>query len=372
MSHSKRLVICCDGTWNSADQHQNGEPCPTSVLRLAYRVAASDGTSPQVVHYNQGVGTGNKVDRWLGGAFGTGLEDNLFEAYRFLVANYNPGDEIYLFGFSRGAFTARSLAGLVRTSGILARSHVERYGEALALYRGRNDAPATDRATKFRRTFSIEPFTRIKLVGVWDTVGARGIPISSSRRKYEFHDLELSGAVEHGYHALALNEHRKPYNAALWSNAPKHLYTYPGDGIATEAAEQTVQQVWFVGAHSDVGGGYGGRSTANLSDIPLRWMITRAEAAGLAFDANVARDLPLRDDSESCAAELHNSYSWKFKVAGRITRTPGRTTTEYVHRTVLDRLDLDLSPKYESEALAGNLGLDSWRQNSPRPDTFQL
>lgn len=103
----KRLILCCDGTWNRADQESNGVPCPTNVVKLGYRLAKRDGDIPQVVHYDHGVGTGNSLDRLTGGAFGYGIEDNIHGAYRFLVANYEKGDEIFLFGFSRGAFTSR-------------------------------------------------------------------------------------------------------------------------------------------------------------------------------------------------------------------------------------------------------------------------
>src|SRR3954453_9701791 len=145
------LVICCDGTWNSADQEKkNGELCVTNVLKIACRLAKKkkDG-SLQIVYYDQGVGTGNLADRVGGGAFGDGLEANINDSYRFLVANYEPGDSIYLFGFSRGAYTARSIAGMIRRCGILQRKFVRQYPEAKALYRSgvKADNPA---AAKFR------------------------------------------------------------------------------------------------------------------------------------------------------------------------------------------------------------------------------
>src|SRR5690606_17210148 len=117
----KRLVICCDGTWNRADQEEDDIPCPTNVVKIAFRIAKRDGDIPQLVYYDEGVGTGNSLDRVTGGAFGRGLEENIHQAYRFLIANYEPGDEIFLFGFSRGAFTARSLGGMIRKCGILGR-----------------------------------------------------------------------------------------------------------------------------------------------------------------------------------------------------------------------------------------------------------
>src|SRR5690606_26256672 len=107
----KRIAVFCDGTWNRADQATNGAPCPTNVVKLAVRVHRHDDGIHQVSSYGQGVGTGSSLDKLTGGAFGKGLDDNLYSAYRFLMLNYQPGDEIFLFGFSRGAYTARSLAG---------------------------------------------------------------------------------------------------------------------------------------------------------------------------------------------------------------------------------------------------------------------
>src|SRR4051812_2972228 len=109
----KRIVLCCDGTWNRADAVKEGEATPSNVVRAAYLVAKAASGGPQVVWYDQGVGTGNSLDRISGGAFGSGLDDHIFEAYRFLIANYEFGDELYFFGFSRGAFTARSIAGMI-------------------------------------------------------------------------------------------------------------------------------------------------------------------------------------------------------------------------------------------------------------------
>lgn len=105
----KRLVLCSDGTWNKPDEEENGRPVPTNVVRFAYRVGKSDGDVAQIVSYDLGVGTGNFFDRITGGVMGDGLEDNIYDAYRFLIGNYELGDEIFLLGFSRGAYTARSI-----------------------------------------------------------------------------------------------------------------------------------------------------------------------------------------------------------------------------------------------------------------------
>src|SRR5262249_43985051 len=139
-----RLVLCCDGTWNSADQAEvDGELCVTNVLKIATRLKKrNDAGELQIVYYDQGVGTGNVLDRVQGGAFGEGLEANINDSYRFLVANYELGDAIYLFGFSRGAYTARSIAGMIRRCGILRRDAVKLYPKAKELYR--SGVKATD------------------------------------------------------------------------------------------------------------------------------------------------------------------------------------------------------------------------------------
>ena len=331
----KRLILCCDGTWNTADQARDDAPCPTNVVKIAYRVAKRDGAIPQIIFYDQGVGTGNLVDRWSGGAFGAGLEDNIHDAYRFLVANYEPGDELFLFGFSRGAFTARSIAGMIRKCGILGRAHVEHYLEAIKLYRN-PDHPDDGGPAKFRTAYSVCGNERIgiRFIGVWDTVGALGIPLRGlrwfTRGKYQFHDTELSGTVEHACHALAIDEHRAPFEPMLWIYKPK-----PG---------QTVEQVWFCGSHSDVGGGY---PDTGLSDITLDWMMGKARGAGLVFDGTAIRAHALHPDP---VGRLHTSKTGLYLLTPGIDRVIGQSRepegsplrndpTQALHETVRDRWD---------------------------------
>lgn len=337
----KRLILCCDGTWNSADQDSNGIPCPTNVVRIAYRLAKRDEGISQVVYYGQGVGTGNSVDRITGGAFGKGVEDNIFDAYRFLIANYEPGDEIYLFGFSRGAFTARSIGGMIRKCGILSREHIEKYIQAVELYRT-DEAPDEDRPSEFRRNCSVnkENPTPIKMIGVWDTVGSLGIPLRGLRRltrkKHQFHDTELSGSVEFAYHALAIDERRSPFQPTLWQYKPK-----PG---------QTIEQAWFPGVHSNVGGGYPDRA---LADITLEWMTEKARATGLAFDKKVETLMPCTPD---CNGKLYNSKTGMYRLTPGHDRTIGRSIksnrntgteeeghdpTQTIHPSALERWDAD-------------------------------
>jgi uncharacterized protein (DUF2235 family) len=305
----KRLILCCDGTWNRADQEQGHTPCPTNVVELAFRVAKRDGDMPQIVYYDQGVGTGNLVDRLSGGALGEGLLDNIHDAYRFLIGNYEPGDELFLFGFSRGAFTIRSLSGMIRKCGILRRDAVSKYREARFLYRNPEIRPDDQPAADFREERSVcgAGDIPIRFVGVWDTVGSLGIPLRGfrwfTRRHYQFHDTELSRCVKTACHALALNERRAPFVPTLWEYVPKE--------------GQTVRQVWFCGAHSDVGGGYAQRW---LSDIALEWMMERAGEAGLVFDPAVAKAYPLRPDYQ---AEIHRSMRSFYRLTRGVDRVVG-------------------------------------------------
>jgi uncharacterized protein (DUF2235 family) len=286
----KRLVVCCDGTWNTPDERSEGVRAPTNVSKIALGVADHDGdATPQLVHYQRGVGT-RRLERFTGGAFGYGLSRNVRDCYRFLVEHYEPGDELYLFGFSRGAYTARSIAGFIRNCGIVRPEHRDRIDEAYDLYRSRADRhkPSAIASRTFRRTYAHEDETRVELIGVWDTVGALGIPVGGLRpvlvgRYWGFHDTRLSPSVSTAYQALAIDEQRGPFTPTLWTCHPA-------------AAGQIVEQVWFAGVHRDVGGGY---KAPELSEIALLWMVERAAARGLAFAPDhfqlAAKPPPARD-----------------------------------------------------------------------------
>jgi uncharacterized protein (DUF2235 family) len=331
MDMKKRLILCCDGTWNSADQESNGHPCPTNVIKIAYRLCkhTADGTA-QIIYYDQGVGTGNWLDRIEGGASGLGLEQNIHDAYIFLLANYEPGDEIYIFGFSRGAFTARSIGGMVRKCGVLKREFVQQYHPAEELYHDGDVHPDDAPAVEFRQKFSYDPVL-VKMVGVWDTVGALGIPLRGLRahnnNELQFHDTELSGTVEYAFHALAVDERRAPFEPSLWAYKPK-------------PEQKMVEQVWFPGVHSDVGGGYGSKpGDPLLSDLALDWMISRAKLAGLEFDANV---IGLHKTNGQPTAELHNSMTAIYHLQPPHVRPIAvDDPTQSLHPSVVQRWDAD-------------------------------
>jgi len=270
---SKRIVICADGTWNTPDQKDEGVISPSNVARLAMCVApfAGDGRR-QLLYYDSGVGT-RWYDRIRGGVSGVGISRTILQAYRFLMAQYEDGDDIFLFGFSRGAYTVRSLAGLLRNSGLLRSNNLHKLDGAYRLYR-RRDKQSHPRAIEselFRRTYSRE--VRVHCIGVWDTVGALGIPsknfdIVNKLLIFEFHDVDLSSRVSNAFQALAIDERRSAFEPCVWRQQESAYY-------------QRLEQVWFAGVHSNIGGGY--RDTG-LSDIALTWMMERAGQCGLEID----------------------------------------------------------------------------------------
>jgi uncharacterized protein (DUF2235 family) len=260
----KRLAIFLDGTWNDpADD--------TNVSRLYDLVAPQDDAGVgQACHYDPGVGT-EPFTRLLGGAFGEGLSRNVRDAYRFLVDRYEDGDEVYVFGFSRGAYTARSLGGLIAFCGLLQKEAPISIEDVYDRYRKRLDpaVPMDDQLRRFSRRIPI------RLMGVWDTVGDLGIPWTVpliGRQAFNFHNPNLNRIEEHAYQALAIDENRAAYRPTLWtSQEPESL--------------ERVEQRWFIGAHADVGGGY---RDDPLSFIPLAWMQGKAIALGLSFKAAVS------------------------------------------------------------------------------------
>jgi uncharacterized protein (DUF2235 family) len=290
---------------------KDGHPSPTNVIRLALSVAEQDGDIEQRVYYHPGVGT-SRWDHWVGGAFGVGLSANVIDAYQFLVDNYVPGDDLYFFGFSRGAFTARSTAGLVRKCGILRRENRERIGEAYELYRSFADKPRGMTATLFRSAFSYTP--DIRFIGVWDTVGALGIPpigpaflrwlIVRLDKRWSFHDTELSSHVRAAFQALAIDEQRSAFKPTLWNQS-------------SDAKNQVLEQVWFSGVHCNVGGGL---ADSSLADLPLLWMVQKAQDHELVFAPGA-----FAPRTEGAEDDLQPGSSSAFTVAPNPLRLPDRS-----------------------------------------------
>jgi uncharacterized protein (DUF2235 family) len=271
----KRIAIFCDGTWNTPDESEKGKLCQTNVVKMANALTETsvDGNR-QVLYYDTGIGSeGSLIKRIFDGATGHGISENILQAYRFIVHNYEPGDELFLFGFSRGAFTVRSLSGLIRNSGILKIENLNQLERAYQIYRSRKPGyqPRAVESALFRKTFAVEETTKIKFIGVWDTVGSLGNPLFLNgilSKRNQFHDTELSSKIENAFHALAIDEKRKNFMATLWHQQPNTV-------------GQVLEQVWFIGVHSDVGGGY---LQAGLSDIALNWMLEKARACNLNFE----------------------------------------------------------------------------------------
>jgi uncharacterized protein (DUF2235 family) len=322
----KRIVVCCDGTWNRPDQVHDGKVCASNVTKIARCIAPVDRKGiHQLVFYDKGVGTG-RLDRLLGGAFGWGIKKKIVDAYRFLMTSFEQEDELFFLGFSRGAYTVRSTFGLIRNSGLLKPEFAHKIEDAYALYRRRDDASHPDgvESELFRRSYSREP--RAKFIGVWDTVGALGIPVGGLlqviNKRWSFHDMTLSSWVDNAFQALAIDERRKPFRPSVWDKSAK-------------ASCQVLQQVWFAGVHSNVGGSY---PQTGLSDIALLWMIGKLEACGLEIDHNCLKvnDHPKPDP---CGL-LYNSQTVWYKLVGLgdYIRPMGQKAEEFAANTALDRL----------------------------------
>ena len=267
----RRLVLLFDGTWNRREH-------TTSVWRTRLMLEASE---EQLVYYDQGVGTdpGEKIG---GGAIGTGLSRKTLAGYLWLMENYRPAhespqgvaDEIFILGFSRGAFTARSLTGLLGLCGLLRRAAPVSVQRAFDLSRIEGLERNHSLMKRFRRRNSHKGPVRVKFLGVWDTVGALGVPKLRLpfTERYAFHKVELQQIVEHARQALALDERRRLFAPAIW----------PG----TVAPHQTLEQRWFTGSHANVGGGY---ARDGLPMRPLQWMVDEAASHGLVFRSRISR-----------------------------------------------------------------------------------
>ena len=320
-----RLAVFFDGTWNTPTDRTNVD----KLFKLT-----DNAPGRQQATYIQGVGTasgGLLGSFWnaLGGAFGDGLSENICAGYKWLAESYSEGDQIFLFGFSRGAYTARSLVGMIRHCGIVRAAHRDRIGEAYKLYRKRLPVDS-EPELRFREQFATE--TPIEFVGVWDTVGALGIPIGDLdlpgfSGSYTFHDTNLSSKVRAAYHALAIHEFRSAYEPTFWTSEKER------------PAELPVEQRWFLGAHSNVGGGYADDQLCNLS---CRWMQKMAQRHGLRFTS----DWPVGPEDFACPVrpsydEFVREHPAAGKVISKIDRKPGgaRSLNETIDMSALEALN---------------------------------
>lgn len=336
----KRIVICADGTWNQQDQvdQDTGKRRPTNVTKVARTVlpSAADGVA-QVVFYHDGVGTGGGLDKFSGGAFGDGICVNVVELYRCILYNYVPGDELYLFGFSRGAFTVRTLAGFMNQAGLLHKDGDYYVPDFFDLYQQRQGSDSDAWKQLSQKVKTGHPCPDITYIGVWDTVGALGAPGFLGRYvnggKYQFHDVGLNPHIRNTRHALAIDEHRVPFEPTLWTRP--------------QGWTGSLEQAWFAGVHSNVGGSY---KPDGLANEALHWLVEKAEQLGLEFDkAALAYYTPCFN------SVMKDSMTTLYRVMGQLFRPIGQHLGdgEAVHQSVLDRWNHD--PSYRPKNLADQM-----------------
>jgi len=354
MTDPKRIAIFLDGTWNTVSDD-------TNVWRMK-SLCAADGTT-QVVCYSAGVGTafGYKV---RGGLFGYGLDDEIKDAYKWLIDNFETCDELFIFGFSRGAYTARSLSGFISKCGLLSPGAPLSVNQLYERYRRRtartirellnipkdavddSDTSAIEGAWIVRYCAAID----IKFVGVWDTVGALGVPAWPLNffnvARYQFLETHLRLTNTFAFHALAVDEHRALFAPTLWTRTIPHD---DGNHRPPERSLQEVEQRWFVGAHANVGGGY---PNDILAQAPLKWLMEKAAGHGLKFKSTITLDhSELPSIADSYGTFLKGVYPYLsipyYRPIGRAPDVGTKFTTSTINETidysVFDRWKSDTS-----------------------------
>lgn len=320
---ARNLIICCDGTGNEIKENQS------NVLKF-YRLIKKN--SAQLGFYDPGVGTISDTNAWarfknkakgvFGLATGYGLDKNVLEAYQFLIRNYEDGDQIYLIGFSRGAYTVRVLAGFINMVGLLNASNENLCGYALTAYKqasGRNDFGI---AWRFQEVMDARRVT-IRFIGCWDTVGSVIVPRPDRWFIPSLEQLpytQQNSCVQVFRHAMAIDERRRMFRLLKWEESQKFKTNpFVEDD---KAEEQDIKQVWFSGVHSDIGGGYP-EVESGAAKIPLKWMVKEAEEHGIVFRTRMASRLvdgqPPKNSTRHYAApdadaELHDSTNWAWAI----------------------------------------------------------
>ena len=377
----KNIVLCSDGTGNKGGYGNDTNVYKTyKAVNIHDAIDAEGGRLAQVSFYDQGVGTDksntskNKYRRAIAGAFGFGFEDNVKHLYHFLARCYEPGDRIFLFGFSRGAATVRAFAGFLHACGLVDRSQGsvctngafdedkfrDRVNEAFDCYRSQN----TQRQAQFKQSYAIrnaqfapDGNLIVHFLGVWDTVSALGFPqdfsvavewlfkvadnLSDKIWPHQFYDYDLNDSIQHAYQALSVDDERTTFHPKIWDETRRQGH---------------VEQVWFAGVHANVGGGY---ARSGLSDVSLDWMMTQAERHGLVFFDDGRQQVR---DSANCHDTLYDSrdgvaayYRYgprhlptlcKGKLKGPIT----------LHATVIEKIK-DLADAYAPDGLPANFAI---------------
>lgn len=345
-SKKKRLALFLDGTWNESNDN-------TNVWRLRSLCAPKGANDvPQLIYYDRGVGTqfGEKIS---GGLFGAGIDDNVEKAYEWLVENYDDGDDIFIFGFSRGAFTARSLAGMLSVCGLLTPGaplgvgqlytryrHVDRNQRSIRkLFDGiRDGTPPTEREEVWLTKYS-RP-VEIMMIGVWDTVAALDIPGIGI---HEFLDPNLRLDMKNAFHALAIDENRYKFAPTLWTQSSPLDCGKP----VIKRDFSSVEQRWFIGAHANIGGGY---ASDALPQIPLRWIAGKAQALGLELKAPIDVEENAEQDpvTDSYAGFLGGVYQVASKRYHRSISLPPVDRDGYWVTTINETIDASVFERWRS------------------------
>ncbi|MFQ5714657.1 MAG: DUF2235 domain-containing protein [Candidatus Scalinduaceae bacterium] len=395
MIENKNIVLCSDGTGSKGMQKRG-----TNVYKLyeavdLHRHKKVPPLAKQIAFYDDGVGTESiKLLKILGGAFGWGLSRNVRQLYAHLVRTYNVGDPIYLFGFSRGAFTVRTLAGVINTCGILNRTNFKKDSdivkEVKRLYRDYRSKykrifsrkltkyEIKERAAAFRKKYGGVDAT-IKFIGVWDTVDAVGAPIDEIAKfinkfiyPFKFVDSRLSpeNKVEKACHALSIDDERLTFHPVMWDERVVEDEEGEEDKEGKEDKKDRIEQVWFAGVHSNVGGGY---PKHGMSLVSLDWMMSKAEVAGLKF---IDHDRELYHDRRNVTDKLYDSrsgmgvyYRYKPRDFGGDKFCEKYGITPKIHNSVIKRI------KQRTEGYApGNIPFDceivSTDENDKKYDDF--
>lgn len=324
----RRLIVCCDGTGNEIKDNQS------NVLKF-YRVLKKD-IPEQVAFYDTGIGTISNSGRWawfkykakgvFGLATGYGLDENILDAFRFLIDNYKEGDEIWLFGFSRGAYTVRVLAGLINLVGLPHHNQRHLASYALTAYKQAATADDFQIAWRVQEVLDTQRPT-IRFMGCWDTVGSVIIPRPDRAYLPSIEELphtNMNPSVEMFRHAMAIDEKRRMFRVSRWEE--NQLFKTNPFLSDENAVPQDSKQEWFAGVHSDIGGGYP-EQESGAAKYPLAWMVDEARNAGLVFREEMVKRLVwgknprnVKDGSErdysepDPTAKLHDSMGWVWRI----------------------------------------------------------
>ncbi|CAI6089129.1 unnamed protein product [Clonostachys chloroleuca] len=372
----KRIILCADGTWLASDV--GDKSAPSNVAKLARAVAnsgpdAEGNLVKQIVSYHSGLGTGDlPLQKAIYGGIGWGLDIDVVQIYDFISNNYQPGDELFFFGFSRGAFTVRSVANLVCDVGVLSAVHMSRFAEMWEVYRANTSGDPFRKSEWYRNNKEELGLTdvRVKVVGVWDTVGALGIPEwpvvdwamkagIPINKQYAFHNTNVSKNLDYAFQALAINERRITFPPTLWHKT--------ADGPAKD-----LQQCWFPGVHGNIGGqrddAYTSTKFEEIGHNTFAWMVDNLSGM-LSFEDAAIKTLI--EDHRRALNAINIANGWGcgpivdnfsglqgvfFWLLGKKDRTPGAyprdpgdgtdgATNEYFHPIVrIRKNNLNFTP----------------------------